>query len=75
MFGGDFNFLPPYSPMLYPVDGCLGDVKRAIQMAFATVLTATLLNLVTVPYSQRTREQERLLMRVLMIALQVTAPQ
>jgi transposase len=38
MFGSDFNFPPPYSPMLNPVEGCIGDVNRATQTAFATVL-------------------------------------
>jgi transposase len=56
MFRGDFNFPPPYSPMLNPVEDCIGDVNQAIQTAFATVLRAILLNLATDPYGQRTRE-------------------
>jgi transposase len=40
MFRGEFNFLPPYSPMLNPVEGCIADVKRAIQIEFATILRA-----------------------------------
>jgi hypothetical protein len=27
MFGGDFNFLPLYSPMLNSVEGCVSDIK------------------------------------------------
>jgi hypothetical protein len=50
MFGNDFNFLPPYSPMPNPVEGCIGDVKRAIQTAFATVLRPARLNLASAPY-------------------------
>jgi hypothetical protein len=75
MFGGDFNFLLPYSPMLNPVEGCIGNVKPAMQTAFATILRATLLNLATVPYGQRTRERERLLVQAFTIALQVITPQ
>jgi hypothetical protein len=34
MFGCEFNFLPPYSPMLSHIEGCIGDVKLAIQTQF-----------------------------------------
>jgi hypothetical protein len=40
MFGGEYNFVPAYSPMLNPAEGCIADVKRAIQTEFGTMLRA-----------------------------------
>jgi transposase len=40
MFGGDFNFLSLYSPILNPVEECIADVKPAVQTEFATILRA-----------------------------------
>jgi transposase len=75
IFGSDFNFLPPYSPMLNPVEGCIADVKRAIQTEFATGLRPALLNLASLPYGQRTKQREQLLLQALKIALAVITPQ
>jgi hypothetical protein len=75
MFGSDFNSLPPYYPMLNPVEGCIGDVNRATQTAFATILHPTLLNLASVPPDQRTRQRERLLLQALTLTLPVITPQ
>jgi hypothetical protein len=75
MFGCEFNFLPPYSPMLNPIEGCIGDVKREIQREFATTLRARLLALGSAPYGQRTRQREQLLLQALRTALQVITPQ
>jgi transposase len=75
IFGCEFNYLPPYSPMLNPVEGCIGDVKRAIQTAFATALRPALLALAALPYGQRTRGREQLLLQALTNALGVITPQ
>jgi transposase len=75
IFDCDFNYLPPYSPMLNPIEGCIGDVKRAIETAFATALRPRLLALATLPYGQRTRQREQLLLQALTNALQVVTPQ
>jgi hypothetical protein len=75
MFRSDFNFLPPDSPMLNPIEGCIGDVKRAIQTAFATVLRPhpTQPSECSVrPAHQATRT---LLLQVLTLALPVITPQ
>jgi hypothetical protein len=75
IFDCDFNYLPPYSPMLNPVEGCIGDVRRAIQTAFATTLRLDVLALATVPYGQRTRGREQLLLQAPTNALPVVTPQ
>jgi transposase len=75
MFGTEFNFLPPDSPMVNPVEGSIADIKRAIQTAFATVLRPALLNIATSRYGQPTRQRERALSQAFINALTVVTPQ
>jgi hypothetical protein len=69
MSGWDFNAQRPYSPMLKPVNGCIGDVKGAIQTDSATTPRASLLNLAALSYGTRTQEQEHIPLLVVMTAL------
>jgi hypothetical protein len=75
MFGCDYNFLPPYSPMLNPVEGCIADIKRGIATAFATTLRPALLNLHAGPYGQRIKMRTQLILDALNGALGVVTPQ
>jgi hypothetical protein len=52
----------------------MDSLERAIQTAFATVLRPTPLNLASVPYAQRARQRERLLLQALTLALPVITP-
>jgi hypothetical protein len=75
MFGCEFDFLPPSSPMLNSIEGCIGVVKLAVQTQFATALRPALLNLASATHGQHTRRPEQLILQALTAVLAVITPQ
>jgi hypothetical protein len=61
--------------MLNPVEGCVADIKRAIQTEFATTLRAPSLNMAALEYRTRTQEREQIMLQAVTRALHVITPQ
>jgi transposase len=64
-FGYDYKFLPPYSSQLNPIEEAIGLVKGHIKRLFATDLRDRLLQLIHLPWGQKTTGRNLLLREAL----------
>lgn len=67
---GDYNFLPPYSPMLNPIEEVIGDVKTDIHRQLALTKRYLVLNIHALPLGQKHRARVALLKQCLDEAVQ-----
>jgi transposase len=59
------KFLPPYSPMLNPIEEVIGDVKREIKTLLSVNFIADALRIQSLPWGQKTAARRELLLRAL----------
>jgi transposase len=67
--GHSLKFVPPYSPMLNPIEEVIGDVKREIRKLLSGEYHQEVLGIQALAWGEKTRAREELLLRVLDVAI------
>lgn len=65
----DYNFLPPYSPFLNPIEECINDIKCDIKGQLSYSRKSEVLSIAGLPWGQKARARGRLLKSCLKIAI------
>jgi transposase len=66
--GMSLQFLPPYSPMLNPIEEVIGDIKRDIRTLLSVALHGQVLAIQNLPRGQKAAARRNLLRQALQIA-------
>ena len=70
----EYANLPPYSPMLNPIEECINDWKSQIKSLLSTSFQAQRLQVASLPFGQKTAERMKILEAALSLALPVVTP-
>ena len=70
----EYSNLPPYSPMLNPIEECIGDWKWAIRSLLSTTFLHERLRVANLPFGEKTAGRLRILREALVQALPVVTP-
>lgn len=73
--GFNFKFLPPYSPMLNPIEEVIGDVKREIRKLLSVDLLQEVLSIQSLPWGEKTAARRKLLHKALERAINSITPE
>ena len=70
----EYSNLPPYSPMLNPIEECIGDVKSRIRSLLSTTFHQRRLRVANLPFGQKTAERLAILTEALAQSVGVLTP-
>ena len=71
----DYTNLPPYSPMLNPIEECIGDVKNRLKTLLSTTFRQRGLKVASLPFGQKTAQRLAILREALEQSLPVLTPE
>ena len=68
-FNVEYKFLPPYSPMLNPIEECISEIKRTIKTQLSISRHHEVMNIINLPWGQKTIERRRILSECLISSI------